>query len=288
MKSILVPIGGSDSDRPVFDTALAVARLFSSHLQFVHIWLTAGQAAANMPHVAFARGPALLDALGRLEVDTKARSTDATRHVHEFCTGATIDLRDSPTGAHGVTANPIEEKGDARRRLVYHARHHDLVVMGRAKRPNGLLPDLIETLLLGCGRPIMLATSSAPRNLAGTVMVCWRETPDAARAVTAAMPFLTRAERVVFVGVAEKGHDATDELDAVAGQFARCGVPTEAKIIVANGRPIADTLSTAAHNCGADLIVKGAYGHSRMREVIFGGCTQAIIAHSDRPVLLLH
>src|SRR5207247_3651778 len=105
---------------------------------------------------------------------------------------------------------------DAARRLIGHARQHDLVIMGRAKRPNGLPPDFIETLLLKSGRPILLAAPQAPRNLAGTIMVCWRETPEVVRALGAAMPFLTRTKRVVFVGVEEKGNHVEEALKHVA------------------------------------------------------------------------
>src|SRR6266568_4010540 len=288
MKSILVPTGGSESDGLVFETALAAARLFSAHLRFVHIRISPGEAAVYTPHVDFASGPALGDALGQLETDTERRSTAAARHVREFCARSLIDILDKPAGAQGVTASWREEESDARQRLMFHARHNDLVVMGRAKRPNGLPPDLIEVLLLGCGRPILLAGATVPRRLTDTIMVCWRETPDAARAVVAATPFLAKAERVVFVGVDEGGGGIADALSDLASQFRWCGVPTDIQIVAPKGRATSEVLSSAAQACGADLVVMGAYGHSRMRELIFGGCTQAVIRHADRPVLLLH
>jgi nucleotide-binding universal stress UspA family protein len=119
-------------------------------------------------------------------------------------------------------------------------------------------------------------------------MVCWRETPDAARALGVAMPLLTKAERVVFAGVQEKANHLEDALDDVAAQFRWSGVPAEVCVIPSNGRPIAEALAATAEACAADLMVMGAYGHSHMREVIFGGCTQAMIRHAQRPVLLLH
>jgi nucleotide-binding universal stress UspA family protein len=288
MKTILVLTGGSDSDSPVFETALAAAQPFAAHLRFVHIRIGSGQAAMYSPGVEFARGPALVDALGRLENDAERRSARFADHVRAFCARFNITMQDAPGAANGVTASLLEESNDAARRLIGHARHHDLVVMGRAKRSNGLPPDFIETLLLNSGRPILLAASEPPRKLNGTIMVCWRETPDAARALGAAMPFLTRAERVVFVGVQEKGNDIEGALNDVAAQFRWSGVPANIRPISSHGRPVADVLMSAADDCGADLMVMGAYGHSHMREVMFGGCTQAMIGHAERPVLLLH
>jgi nucleotide-binding universal stress UspA family protein len=293
MKTILVLTGGSDSDEPVFETALAAAQPFAAHLRFVHIRIGSGEAAIYSPHVEFARGPALADALSQLESDAERRSAAFGEHVRAFCQRFNIAMRDESAPANGLTASLLEETNDAARRLIGHAREHDLVVMGRAKRPNGLPPDFIETLLLRCERPILLAAPQAPRHLTGTIMVCWRETPEAARALAAAMPFLTRAQRVVFVGVQEKGNQVETSKDVgvlndAAAQFRRRGVPTYVRAIPAAGRPVADVLASAAADCAADLVVMGAYGHSHLREVIFGGCTQAVIGHAARPVLMLH
>src|SRR5215510_3399871 len=294
MKTILVLTGGSDTDAPVLETALAAAQPFAAHLRFVHIRIGSGQAAIYSPHVEFARGPALVDALARLETDAERRSAAFGDHVRAFCTRFNIAMHDAPGLGNGVTASLLEESDDAARRLIGHARQHDLVIMGRAKRPNGLPPDFIEMLLLKSGRPILLAAQQAPRNLAGTIMVCWRETPEAARTLSAAMPFLTRAKRVVFVGVEEKGTHTekalkhVEALNDVATQFRRSGVPTYARAVPSGGHPVADVLASAAADCVADLMVMGAYGHSHMREVIFGGCTKAVIGHAERPVLLVH
>src|SRR5215467_13636956 len=197
MKTILVLSGGSDSDSSVFETALAAAQPLGAHLRFVHIRIGSGEAAMYSPHVQFARGPALVDALSQLESDADRRSAAFGDHVRAFCTRFNVTLQDAAANdgvVNGVTASLLEETDDAARRLIGHAREHDLVVMGRAKRPNGLPPDFIETLLLRCGRPILLAAPQAPRNLTGTIMVCWRETPEATRALAAGMPFLTRAQ----------------------------------------------------------------------------------------------
>jgi nucleotide-binding universal stress UspA family protein len=111
---------------------------------------------------------------------------------------------------------------------------------------------------------------------------------DAARAVTAAAAFLAQAKRVVFVGVAERSENTAAAIDNVARQFAWCGIPAEVQVITPNGRSVQESLATAAQGCASDLVVSGAYGHSHLREVVFGGCTQSFIRHFDRPVLLMH
>jgi nucleotide-binding universal stress UspA family protein len=278
MKSFLVPIGGSDTDEAVMQTALAAARPFAAHLQFLHVRVGVGEAAQHTPHMGFASGAALRGALQELETQSQDRSAAALQHVVDFCGRSNIEL----------TANCREEKGAALDRIMFHARHSDLIVLGRSHKPNGLPPDFLESLLLGCGRPVLIAGATPPETVTGTIMVCWRESADAARAVTAAAPFLTQAKRVVFVGVAEKNQDTAAALDDVVRQFAWCGIPTAVQVITPNGRPVYELLATAARGCEADLVVSGAYGHSHLREVVFGGCTQSFIRHADRPILLMH
>jgi nucleotide-binding universal stress UspA family protein len=288
MKSILVPIGGSGSDAALLETALAAARPVAAHLRFLHIRVGLGQAAQYTPHVAFVSGPALQDALHDLDAQSRDRSTRAIAHVSEFCARSGVAVGEAPARAETVTASCQEEEGDAIERVVFHARHNDLIVVGRPTKPNGLPPDFLELLIMRSGRPVLIASASPVTTVTDTVMVCWRESADAARAVTAAGPFLDHAKRLVFVGVAENGAVTEAALNEVMCRFAWSGISTEVQIIPPNGRPVQDMLADAARTCRADLIVAGAYGRSRLAEAVFGGCTQSFIRHCDRPVLLMH
>lgn len=287
MPSILVPVGGSETDLPLFETALAAARPVSGHLEFVHIRIGAGEAAAHIPHTAFAMGPALSNALRELDATARTRSTVAAQHFRDFCQQRKIEICDVPASSQGVTASWYEEEGRALKRIMLHARHNDLVVVGRAKRANGLPTDFIEELLVGCGRPVLISNSTARPSLTGTIMVCWKETPEAARAMNAGMPYLTKADRVVVVSVAEN-EDPSEFMRDVARQLAWNGVRAETRVIPATRAAIPDLLASAAQECGADLIVMGAYGRPRMREILFGSCTHSVIRNADRPVLLMH
>jgi nucleotide-binding universal stress UspA family protein len=288
MKSFLIPIGGSDTDASLFETALAAARPFSSHMNFLHIHVGPGQAAANTPHAAFAMGPALSNALRDLDAQAKTRSALAAQHFRDFCARSTVEICDVPGNAKGVTASWQAEDGHALRRIMFHARHNDLVVVGRAKTANGLPADFLEELLLGCGRPVLIATSAPAPAPTGTIMVCWKESAEAARAVNAAMPFLIQARRVVVAGVAETGENLAEALSDVARQLAWNGVRAELRPLVAAGAAIPGLLASAAQDCNADLMVLGAYGRSRMREILFGSCTRSVIHDAGMPVLLMH
>ena len=287
IRTILVPASGSDTDTVVFETVLAAARPCRAHLAFFHVRVNSGDALRYTPHAAFARGKGLRNALQELRHDAESRSEAAQRHVRDFCERHMIALVDAPDAFQAVSASWHEERGEGEAPFITQGRLHDLVVMGRFTRPNGLPPDLLPLLLVACGRPVLIAGPHAPRTLTGTVMVCWKDAPEPARALTAAMPLLTEAERVVVAAV-DEGTAAGNDAAAVARQLAWHGIRAEAQPIKPDGRPIATLLSSAAAACGADLLVMGGYSTGPLRQEIFGGCTRFILEHAGLPVFVLH
>lgn len=294
MKSMLVLIGGGPRDRVVFQTALAAARPLSAHMDCLHIHVTMGEAARDV--AVSTSGLAMRDALGRLR--TKAEileraSKAAADNIRELCARSAVELRDprpdasAPPDATGVTASFREETDNALERLTTNAKRSDLVVMGRARQTQGLPKDTLEHLILRCGRPMLLAGADAPAQL-DTIMVCWKKSDHATRAATAATPLLARAKRVVFATIAEPTAEITDALNKLARESVPNSVQTEVKIVPPKGRKIPDALSAAAVECGADLVVMGAYGRARALEFLFGSCTESLMMQSDKAILLLH
>jgi nucleotide-binding universal stress UspA family protein len=288
MKTILVPIGGGDADAMVLETALAVAQPLSAHLEFMHMHVSAAAAARHTPHVDFARGAGLSSALEGLRTRAERRSAAAERNVRDFCAKHDIEMIEAPRPARSVTGRWQRDEGDAMERLLFHARHNDLVVMARPTGPDGLPPDRLESLLMGCGRPLLIAAQEAPMRGIGTAMVCWKETRDAARAVSAAMPLLTNARRVIVVSVGEDGEAPSEGVHDVVRGLAWNGIAAESCILTRDARSTADTLFAAARAHAADLMVMGAYGHLHLREVLFGGCTQSTIEAAQCAVFLVH
>jgi nucleotide-binding universal stress UspA family protein len=287
MKTILVLVGGSDRDEVILQTALVAALPFSAHLEFLHIHVSPGQA-ARYSRADFAIGAAIRNTLDALGKEARSSSDLAAEHTRDFCARSMIEICDVPNEARKVTASFREEKDSDLERLTFHVRHHDLLVMGRARQTQGLPPDILERLVLSSGRPMLVAASAAPQKLTGTIMVCWKESGNAARAVAAATPMLAKAKRVIFAGVMERDDGLAEAMHDLARQFAWNGISTEVQVIPANDRGIASSLADAAKACGADLMVLGAYGHSRAHTLLFGSCTEAFIRDADRPILLMH
>jgi nucleotide-binding universal stress UspA family protein len=287
IKTILVPASGSDTDAVVFETALAAARPSRAHLEFFHLRVSSGAALQYTPHVGFARGKALHNVLQELHKEAEQRSNAAERHIRDFCHQHNITVVDGPLAINEVSASWHEEHGEGEEPFVTRARLHDLLVMGRFTRPNGLPPDLLRLVLVECGRPILIAGPRAPRTLSGTAMICWKAAREPARAVTAAMPLLRAAERVVVAAIDEGGISANG-VSGLARQLAWHGIRAEGQTVKADGRPIAELLALAAQACKADFLVMGGYSTGPLRQEIFGGCTRSMLEHAEVPLFLLH
>jgi nucleotide-binding universal stress UspA family protein len=180
------------------------------------------------------------------------------------------------------------ENGDAVRRLVFHGRHSDLIIMGCPTQSDGLPEDRLERILLQSGCPLLVIPSNRPLQSLSTVLVCWKETAEAARAVSAALPLLMAARMVKVVSVAENSLPAEDGLRELVAYLGWHGLAVESEVLARGNRPMQDVLLSAARDLRADFMVMGGYGHAHAREVFFGGCTQAMLQTAELPVLFMH
>jgi nucleotide-binding universal stress UspA family protein len=284
MKTILTLVGGGERDEVILQTALAAAIPLSAHLDCLHAHVPSALAARHA-NLDFAHGEALKSALDRLRTDSNTFSLAAAKNVRAFCANSGIEMCDGPPGTQNVTARFFEEPSNELDCLLSHASQRDLVVMGRLRQKQGLAQDTLEHILRSSGRPVLTAGSAPPRTLTDTIMVCWKDADSTAAAVNDAVPFLAKARRVVFVSVAKRGGGRAAAMAATAREVAR--IEAEVKVIASRGS-IPDTLAVAAEECAADLLITGAYGRSRGLEILFGSCTDKLLACSDRPILLRH
>jgi nucleotide-binding universal stress UspA family protein len=168
----------------------------------------------------------------------------------------------------------------------------DLLVMTRPYGETAPLdPLIVEAALFGAGRGVLVVPPETGRTAPPRkVLVGWRNTRETARAVAEAMPFLTAAEQVILAMVDEDGAPAQQGLEPaadIARHLDRHGVATEVRHVSKWDRT-ADALVNEAKVTGADMIVVGAYGHSRLREWVLGGTTRDLLGTCPLPVLMAH
>jgi nucleotide-binding universal stress UspA family protein len=195
----------------------------------------------------------------------------------------------------GISWEWREAEGDAAERAVLHARYADMIVVGQNDPDEELSEaelDLPERVMLEAGRPVLMVPYAGSFSKVGErVMVAWSASAQSTRAVNDAMPFLARAKKVTILAInPPPGPEGLGDVPGgdIALHLARHGVKAEASHVYADDVDVGDMILSRSADEGVDLIVMGAYGHARVRELVLGGATRDILAHMTVPVLMSH
>lgn len=273
IKTILVPTTGTAADDACFPAAAALARRLAAHLDFLHVRQDAAEILAALSDAgAFPFPNRLVDDLERTEA---AREAAAKRKVEQFraADGAPLAAWNSEVG----------NRGDW---VVRYGQASDLLLVGRPAPDQAGATELLETALIESGRPLYIPGPAAKDW--DTVVIAWKPTRESARAVTAAAPLLALASRVVVLTVEEGAPANVDSAARLVATLRRRGLAAERHHVLPEGQSLPDRLLTQAVGLDAGLLVMGGYGHSRMREWVFGGFTQRMLAAAPLPVLMCH
>lgn len=216
----------------------------------------------------------------------EALRAEANRALDRF------DQAAKGAGVHAFERRLIDDEAGVG--LALHARYSDLVVISQTA-PDEFLPrlrsDFPEYVVLNCARPVLVLPHANPgRDIGRKVMIAWNGSPEAVRAITTAIALLQEAQNVdlVVFNASEnaEAHGADPGAD-MALYLARHGVKVRVVTVQAS-RDDGDALLTFAADTGADLIVMGAYGHSRFREFLLGGMTRTALLTSPVALWMSH
>jgi nucleotide-binding universal stress UspA family protein len=287
IKTILVPATGAAADATVFSSALAVARRLEAHLEFVHV--RADPAAIATTMASDGGGAAMVGGLvEQLDDEISRRAARARALYEEFCAREAVAIADAPPAPANPSAHWTQLIGAEAYSIAEHGRAADLMVLGRSAEGEGITPETIETALLDSGRPVLIPPSAPLTALPETVVIAWKATREAAHAVTAALPFIDAARHIEVLTVAEEENLSSEEGHQLIGNLRWRGRSVSGGRLQPDGRSPADTLLDAAAERRA-LLVMGGYGHSRLREWIFGGFTRHVLrTDAVVPVLIAH
>lgn len=280
-KSILVYVDGGKGHEAVIETGLGLADAFDAHVTGLNVYLPSYQAYAYYGEFPAWDG-------GAMEREDEEARLLAER-LHERFKACCQRFGSISTCEWRFMQSEIAQG------LALNARYADLVVMGH-KEPGDELSrgsaDLPAQVALASSRPVLVTPGAeAAQTVPGRhILLAWNASREATRAATAALPLLKRAERVTVVVV----HDGRrmdsahgDEPGAdIALYLARHGVATEVNQLARNGAEVSEVLLRAVAEQGADLLCMGAYGHSRLRELVLGGTTRDVLRRMSVPTLL--
>jgi len=277
-KTILTYLNDSPATNNRARVACQLANSFDAHL----IGLAAAGIASLPGDVYFAQ---MGDLIARMQSELDAVATQATQDFEEICKAQGV----ASVEPRVVGNTPLET-------VLLHARYSDLVIIGQDesnKESAGTTTrGFIEQVLLGAGKPVIVVPYAGQFDKVGSrCLLAWDGSREAARAADDAMPLLVKADLVEVVVINEgsnsaAGHGAIPGAD-IALYLARHGVKAQVNNI-ASGIDVGNTMLSHAADTSSDLIVMGAYGHSRVREWIMGGATRMLLDTMTVPVLMSH
>lgn len=272
MQAILVPLSETTGMPSMLRCAAKVAGSFSSSIEGAYVRAEPSVILASDD--TGATTPALIESFER---EDAARAERLQQAFLEACNNEGV-------GDHAVVTD-ISGSGGG---LGGYGRLFDLIVVGRPGRDADSPPmTTLETVLFDTGRVLLIAPPSAPDSVGKNVMVAWNGSSETARTIALSMPLLVKAEKVTVVTV-DTGFVTGPDGGGVVSYLSRHGINAERDDVAAGGRGAGEAMLDEAVKLGSDMMIKGGYTRSRLRQTIFGGPTSHILANATIPVIMSH
>ena len=277
MKTILVPMENHDAMQSALETALLLARRCDSYIEgFALRW------SINEFIVGDVMGGPPLETYR----DDIAEEAKKAKQIFETF----MQKHDVPRATEtteSLSFGWLDDASEGESFIGSYGRVFDVIVMKRRDERSGPIHDrAIESGLFESGRPILLSPPSPPRQIATNVLIAWNCSTEQARAIALAMPLLQKADRVtvltVIGGTGVPGPSAEQSIR----HLKRNGITAKPMRVELDGRNTGEAILATAQSLGCDLLIKGAYTQSRLRQWIFGGATQHVLGNAALPVLL--
>ena len=277
MKAVLVPVEQHAFMRSVLDVALLVADRFGSHVEGLAL-------GPDIPDAGTFDIPASWTVLSETE---QRDMVERARHLFENFMASCAIPRHSES-LKGVSYSWAGTQLFGESRIGSVGRVFDLMVLGRPGQRHEL-PRMttVEAALFESGRPVLLVPPSSPGSIGETIVIAWNGSPETARTVALGMPMLSRAQRV-FILTMEGWRVDGPTGEELAARLQRHNIPAEVISRNMQSRTPGEVILEQAAHLRADLLFKGAYTQSRLRQMIFGGATTHILTHSKLPIFMAH
>lgn len=282
MRTLLLPLTDEDADEFAMRIGRDLASRIESHLT---VLLTRPDLEGVPVHAHSVTASSYASVMYQARVDWDLREASVKQRFRGTSRRGEGFILETAAEDKAVLEICAGDDEDMIRRL---AAVHDVIVFPRRSQPMEALaaPSLLKSALQHSGRPIMVITDDIPAGFGSTVAIAWNGSTEGARAVTAALPILSRADDIVILTV-QTERTKTSEGERLRTYLSRHGI--EARTMrVENDVLVGEELALAAAGVGASLLVSGGYTHSRMRQTFFGGVTHHLLDNCRIPLLLAH
>jgi nucleotide-binding universal stress UspA family protein len=290
IRTILVPLAGSDDMKPVMELGLTIGRDLGAHVDVLHV---RSDPKDTIPLLGEGMSVSMIEDM--IQITEKEGSDRASqgKQVFEALVGQLAIETATEPGGSGPTAAWSEEIGRDDEVTARRGRLSDLIVLGRPTKTSDVSSTLtLNAALFDSGRPVLAAppdegAGAQSHNFSGHIGISWNGSAQSARAVSSALGLIAGASKVTVLTVASDQTSAArgPELAAYLGWH---GIQPEARTFSADGKTIGAALLAECQGAGVDLLVMGAYTHSRMRQLIMGGVTRHVLEEATIPLFMAH
>src|SRR5579862_3349018 len=282
MKSILAVVGDGTA-RPLLETALLVAKRFGGRIVGLNT-LTTEYAVVFGGEMGFS----ISSEVDRtLEREGQDRRDQARRIFREIMADEKVPVGSAGAAESGPTAEWHEEEGRQNAVVGALGRVFDLIVVEQPAKLASLTEATLEDALFESGRPVLMVPPRPAAEIGGSVVIAWNGSTETARTVAMSMPYLALARTVQILSV-EGAMQPGPSGDDLAAALRLRGIAATSRNVAASNRQAGEVFLAEARAVECDLLVKGAYTQSRLRQMIFGGATRHIIMEAEIPVILAH
>ena len=287
IKTILVPIDGSEAGKSVLETARLVGLSFRAHLDVLHVQADSKEA---VPLLGEGMSGAMIEEMIELaDEEAVAKAGTARKAYDSFIGEHDIAVTERGPGGGGLSAAWLTETGREDDIVARLGRVADLIITARPGG-NGDKPSMLtaNAVLFETGQPVLFAPPEAPASVGKRIAVSWNGSVEGAKAVSAAMPFLTGADEVTILTVTTEKAVSRIGPEDFSARLAWHGIDAGIVSIEQSGKEVAAALLERCREAGADLLVMGAYTHSRVVQILLGGVTRHVLANAEIAVLMAH
>jgi nucleotide-binding universal stress UspA family protein len=276
MKTILVPTEQHELTPSILQSAFLLAKRFDSYIE------------------GFALFPSLvelyaLDSEISLPLEVKEHDAEMAKQVRAAFEAFMRErgVARSQRKNASISFDWLDDVPDGDAFVGSYGRVFDVIVAGRPMGGTAARPSLatIEAVLFEAGRPVLIAPPALPQRMGDNILIAWNCSTEQATTTALAMPLLRQASRVVVLTV-EGGTVPGPSGEQVARYLEHHGVSSEPITVKPQGRSTGEVVLAQAASLNCDLLIKGAYTQSRLRQMIFGGATRHILANATLPVLM--
>lgn len=284
IKKILVPVQGAETDKQVLATAFSVAIEFGAQVQALFVRPDPSEA---LPYLGDGvSGQVIEELLQAAKEGADGASNAARAYLSAAAEAAGVPVSDSTSPLPSARFTDLTGRRDLV--VAEESRLTDIVLFSEAAHGDEMSGgDALEAAMMSAGRPVLIAPTNQPASIGKSIMIGWDGSAEASHAVANAMPFISRAASVTVLSVGTSEDDSTD-VTSLTDYLALHGANAGVRIVSSDGRAVGEVLLDEAEKAGADLLVMGGYGHSRLRELLIGGATRHVRSHATVPVLMSH